>query len=97
MCQNPKITIDGNVANRHICATSRGSNSFRRNDAIRAIKSARDAGVNVSGVDVVVAPDGTTTFRVYGDKAASEAKEVMSAREWEEAIDREKTAAKAKK
>jgi hypothetical protein len=76
----------------------RGVNSFRRNDAIRAVKSAQDAGVEVAGLDVIVAPDGTTTFRVYGsERMPTPTPEVMSAREWDEAIDREKAAAKAKK
>ena len=48
----------------------RGSNAFKRNDAIRAIQSARDAGIEPSGLEVIVAPDGTTTFRVLGNNAA---------------------------
>jgi hypothetical protein len=47
----------------------RGSNTFKRNDAIRAIQSARDAGVEPAMVEIV-AKDGTT-FRIYGDKAVT--------------------------
>jgi hypothetical protein len=65
----------------------RGSNSFRRNDAKRAIQSARDAGIEPSGLEVIVAPDGTTTFRVLGDKAATATSaEVRSAAEWDDEI-----------
>jgi hypothetical protein len=45
----------------------RGSNSFKRNDAIRALKSARDAGLEPAMMEIVT-EDGTT-FRIYGDKA----------------------------
>jgi hypothetical protein len=48
----------------------RGSNSFRRNDGIRAMRIARDGGMEPGMLEVVVAPDGVVTFRVYGDKAA---------------------------
>jgi hypothetical protein len=49
----------------------RGSNSFRRNDAMRAIKSARDSGIEPAMVEVIVTTeDGTVTYRVYGEKAA---------------------------
>jgi hypothetical protein len=47
----------------------RGENAFRRNDAIRALQSARDGGLEPAMMEVVLSPDGTTTFRVYGDKA----------------------------
>jgi len=64
----------------------RRSNAFKRNDAIRAIQSARDAGIEPSGLEVIVAPDGTTTFRVLGSKAATTTAEVMSAKEWDDEI-----------
>jgi hypothetical protein len=47
----------------------RGDNAFKRNDAIRALQSARDGGLEPAMMEVVLGPDGTTTFRVYGDKA----------------------------
>jgi hypothetical protein len=67
----------------------RGSNTFRRNDLIRAVRGAKDSGVDVSGVDVIVAPDGSVTFRVLGPKAATETStEVMSAKEWDREIEK---------
>jgi hypothetical protein len=76
----------------------RGTNSFRRADAKRAIQSARDGGIEPAGLEVIVAADGTTTFRVLGTKALpDDTREVMSAAEWDEAIEREKAAAKAKR
>jgi hypothetical protein len=48
----------------------RGENAFKRNDAIRALQSARDGGLEPTMMEVVLGPDGTTTFRIYGDKAA---------------------------
>jgi hypothetical protein len=66
----------------------RGSNSFRRTDAIRAVESARDAGLDPAMMEVVVAPDGTTTFRVYSDRAVPPAAEpiMRSAKEWDDEI-----------
>jgi hypothetical protein len=62
----------------------RGVNAFRKNDAVRAIRSARDAGVEVAGLDVIVGADGSITFRVYGREAMpTPTAEVMSAREWD--------------
>jgi len=42
----------------------RGDNAFRRNDAIRAVQAARDAGVEPAVFEIVTA-DGTT-FRIFG-------------------------------
>jgi hypothetical protein len=66
----------------------RGSNSFRRNDAMRAIKAARDAGIDPSAMEIVVGPDGAVTFRVFGDKAALMPTTPASAAsdEWADAI-----------
>ena len=48
----------------------RGSNHFLRSDARRAIRSAREAGLEPTGLDVIINPkDGTTTFRVYSANA----------------------------
>src|SRR5262249_19201337 len=46
----------------------RGRNSFRRNDGIRALRVARDGGLDPSALEIVVGPDGAVTFRVYGEK-----------------------------
>ena len=47
----------------------RSENAFRKNDAARAIESAKAAGLEPSMVEVVLAADGSTTFRVYGSSA----------------------------
>jgi hypothetical protein len=68
----------------------RGSNSFRRNDGLRALRVARDGGLDPSALEVVVAPDKTVTFRVYGDKAAGlmgvAPTDAAAAREWQDEI-----------
>ena len=48
----------------------RGSNSFKRNDGLRALKIAKDGGLEPNTLDVIVAPDGAVTYRVYGKEAA---------------------------
>jgi hypothetical protein len=79
----------------------RGSNSFRRNDGLRALRIARDGGLEPSAMEVVVGTDGAVTFRVYGEKAAglmSVAPETASdAREWQDEIERLKKAKRPKK
>jgi hypothetical protein len=75
----------------------RGSNLFKRNDGLRALKIARDGGL-APGMLEIVAKDGTI-FRVYGDKAVTESnREVMNAAEWDAEIAKlkAKSAAKAK-
>jgi hypothetical protein len=47
----------------------RGPNAFKRNDAVHAIESARDAGIAPAMVEVVIAKDGSVTYRVYGEDA----------------------------
>jgi len=65
----------------------RGSNSFKRNDAIRVLQTARDGGLEPAMMEVILGPDGTTTFRVYGDKAAAgTTQEAVSAKEWDAEI-----------
>jgi hypothetical protein len=70
----------------------RGSNSFRRNDGLRALKVAKDGGLDPSALEVVVAPDKTVTFRVYGEKAAGlmgvAPTDAAAAREWQDEIDK---------
>jgi hypothetical protein len=46
-----------------------GGNSFRRDDAVRAIESSRDAGIAPAMVEVVVAKDGSVIYCVYGEDA----------------------------
>jgi hypothetical protein len=47
----------------------RGANHFLRNDVKRAIRSAREAGLEPVGLDVVIGKDGGTTIRVHGANA----------------------------
>ena len=46
----------------------RGGNLFKRNDGLRALKIARDGGIEPAMIEIV-AKDGTI-FRVYRDNAA---------------------------
>lgn len=39
----------------------RGSNSFRRNDGLRALRVAKDAGLDPHGLEVIISKDGTVT------------------------------------
>ena len=68
----------------------RGSNSFRRNDGLRALRIARDGGMEPSALEVVVGTDGAVTFRVYGEKAAGlmtvAPGDAAAAREWQDEI-----------
>jgi hypothetical protein len=67
----------------------RGTNAFRKNDAIRALQSARDGGLDPTGMEVAIAPDGGVTFRVFTDRTMqSPSKEVMSAAEWDSEIEK---------
>jgi len=79
----------------------RGSNSFKRNDGIRALRIARDGGMEPSALEVVVGTDGAVTFRVYGEKAAGlmgvAPDTAAGAKEWQDEIDRLKGKAKAPK
>jgi hypothetical protein len=78
----------------------RGSNSFKRNDAIRAIRSAKDAGMDPSALEVVVGADGAVTFRVYSEKAAGlmgvAPTTAAEAKEWQDEIAKLKAKPKAK-
>jgi hypothetical protein len=68
----------------------RGSNSFRRNDGLRALRIARDGGLEPSALEVIVNPDGAVVFRVLTERAASlvgVAPETSAeAREWQDEI-----------
>jgi hypothetical protein len=50
----------------------RRENAFKHNDAVRALESARDGGLEPAAMEVVLGPDGSVTFRVLGDKAAAD-------------------------
>jgi hypothetical protein len=68
----------------------RGSNSFRRNDGLRALRIARDGGLEPSALEVVVNKDKSVVFRVYGSQAAGlmtvAPTDTAAAREWEAEI-----------
>jgi hypothetical protein len=68
----------------------RGENAFKRNDAIRALQSARSGGLEPAMMEVVLGADGTTTFRIFGDKAATET--TQGAAEWNAEIAKLKAA-----
>ena len=73
----------------------RGPNSFRRLDAERAIRSAREAGLEPAMIEIV-AKDGTT-FRVYGhgENAEMAGAGAKVAKEWIEEIAKLKAKSKA--
>ena len=73
----------------------RSSNSFRRNDGLRALRIARDGGLEPTMLEVVVAPDGAVTFRVYGDKAMPTA-ESADTKAWDEEIQKLKKTPKGR-
>jgi hypothetical protein len=75
----------------------RGENAFRRNDAIRALQSARDGGLEPAMMEVILGPDGTTTFRVYGDNAAltETNQDTAGAKAWDKEIAKLKAKPKA--
>ena len=50
----------------------RGDNAFKRNDVVRALQSARDGGLEPAAMEVILGPDGAVTFRILGDKAATD-------------------------
>ena len=67
-------------------SAKRGANHFLRNDVKRAIRSAREAGLEPVGLDVIVGADGSTTFRVHGANA-SQVAQAPGASEWNEATE----------
>jgi hypothetical protein len=63
----------------------RGPSSFKKLDAERAIRSARDSGIEPAMVEIVT-KDGTT-FRVFGSGALSEtSQDTAGAKAWNEEI-----------
>ena len=79
----------------------RGSNSFRRNDGLRALRVARDGGMEPGALEIVVSADGAVTFRVYGEKAAGlmglAPETADDAKEWQDEIAKLKKADTPKK
>jgi hypothetical protein len=62
----------------------RSVNLFRRNDGLRALRIARDGGIEPAMIEIV-ATDGTI-FRIYGDNAglAETTQDTAAARAWNE-------------
>ena len=61
-------------------------------NGVRALRIARDGGLEPGMLEVVVAPDGAVTFRVFGEKAAGlmtvAPETAADAREWQDEIDK---------
>jgi hypothetical protein len=78
----------------------RGSNTFRRNDGLRALRIARDGGLDPAGLEIVVAADGAVTFRVLTKEAATlmgvAPETAADAREWQDEIAKLKATPKPK-
>ena len=79
----------------------RGSNSFKRNDGLRALRIARDGGMEPSALEVIVHPDGAVVFRVYGENAAGlmtvAPETAAGTREWQDGVAKAKTKTKTKR
>jgi hypothetical protein len=61
----------------------RGDNAFKRNDVVRALQSARDGGLEPAAMEVILGPDGAVTFRILGDKAATDTtQDTAGAKAW---------------
>jgi hypothetical protein len=67
----------------------RGSGHFRHSDGLRALRIAKDGGLEPTAIEVVVGTDGAVTFRVLS-KAASlmgvAPETAAAAREWQDEI-----------
>jgi hypothetical protein len=76
--------------------TRRGSNSFKRNDVIRAITSAKKGGLEPSMLEVIIATDGSVIYRVYGEDAAPSrgAEPAAVSAEWQAEIEKLKATPK---
>lgn len=73
----------------------RGPSKFLRFDAQRAIRSAREAGLEPAAFEVNIRKDGSTTFRVYGANAAQAAvgDQEAAVAGWDKAAERAKAKA----
>lgn len=62
----------------------RGANAFRKNDAVRALQSARDDGLEPTGMQVSIAANGDVVFRIYTTGTMpTPSKEIMTSAEWD--------------
>jgi hypothetical protein len=67
----------------------RGGNAFKHNDGVRAIRVARDGGIDPAMLEIEVGPNGSTFFRVFSDRVTPPAADpiIRSAREWDAEIE----------
>jgi hypothetical protein len=63
----------------------RGENAFKRNDAIRALQSARDGGLEPTAMEIVLGADGAITFRIFGGRADT-TQDTAGAKAWDAEI-----------
>jgi hypothetical protein len=75
----------------------RGENAFKRNDAIRALQSARDGGLEPTMMEVILGADGAVTFRIFGGKATDTTPDTSGAKVWNAEIEKLKATAKGGK
>jgi hypothetical protein len=72
----------------------RGVNRFRKTDLIRTLASARAGGLSPTGVEVVIAVDGSVVLRVLTERSPPPLREVMTAEEWDVETERLKKSRK---
>jgi hypothetical protein len=68
----------------------RGSSHFRHSDGLRALRIAKDGGLEPTAIEVVVGTDGAVVFRVLTERAASlmgvAPTDAAGAQEWQDEI-----------
>ena len=70
----------------------------KRNDAIRALQSCRDGGLEPAAMEVVLGPDGGITFRIFGsESAALKGTDTAGAKAWNAEIAKLKATSKGGK
>lgn len=62
----------------------RGNNLFKRNDGLRALRIARDGGIEPAMIEIA-AKDGTT-YRVYDREAAAAKQAAQDSNPWDEVL-----------
>jgi hypothetical protein len=68
---------------RFVRMGKRGNNHFLKNDAIRALQSARDGGLEPAAMEVILGRDGGVTIRILGDKAVAHDTSHGTANPWD--------------
>jgi hypothetical protein len=62
----------------------RGNNLFKRNDGLRALRIARDGGIEPAMIEIV-AKDGTV-YRIYGENSAMAKQTSQDSNSWDEGL-----------